>query len=130
MSGKSLDDLGKLQKAVMEAIWELGEATVHQVRDRLSRKKKLAYTTVLTVMQKLEKAGWLRHRTEGKSYVYLPSRNREQAHAKSIRRFMKRMFDGDSVLMFQHLMMDDNISDKELREIRKLIDKKRKRVPK
>ena len=126
MSGKSLDDLGKLQRAVIEVIWELGEATVHQVRGQLSRNKKLAYTTVLTVMQKLEKAGWLRHRTEGKSYVYLPNRSREQAHAKSIRRFMKRVFDGDSVLMFQHLMLDDNLSDKELREIRKMIDKKRK----
>jgi len=130
MSGKSLDDLGKLQRAVIEVIWKLGEASVHQVRDRLGRNKKLAYTTVLTTMQKLEKAGWLRHRTEGKSYVYLPSRSREEAGAKSVRRFMKRVFNGNSVMMFQHLMLDDDISDKELLEIRKIIDKKRKGVRK
>ena len=97
MSGKLLDDLGQLQRAVIEVVWELGEASVHQVRKRLSRKKKLAYTTVLTAMQKLEKAGWLRHRTEGKSYIYAATRTREQAGAKSVRKFMERMFDGDTL---------------------------------
>jgi BlaI family penicillinase repressor len=115
-----------LQRAVMELVWQLGEASVHQVRDRLSRKKKLAYTTVLTAMQKLEKAGWLRHRTEGKSYIYLPTRTREQAGDKSVRKFMERVFDGDALLMFQHLMRQSKLSAAELRELRKIIDEKRK----
>jgi len=86
MSGKLLDDLGQLQRAVIEVVWELGEASVHQVRKRLACKKKLAYTTVLTAMQKLEKAGWLRHRTQGKSlYLYTdanPRRSRSQLGAQ------------------------------------------------
>ena len=126
MSRKLLDDLGQLQRAVIEVVWELGEASVHQVRERLGRKKKLAYTTVLTAMQKLEKAGWLRHRAEGKSYVYLPTRSREEAGAKSVLKFMKRMFDGDAVLMFQHFMREGKLSDDELRKLRKMIDKKQK----
>ena len=77
MSGKLLDDLGQLQRAVIEVVWELGEASVHQVRDRLRQRKELAYTTVLTAMQKLEKAGWLRHRTEGKVYIYSPGLTKE-----------------------------------------------------
>jgi BlaI family penicillinase repressor len=130
MSRKSLDNLGQLQRAVMELVWQLGEASVHQVRDRLSRKKKLAYTTVLTAMQKLEKAGWLRHRTEGKSYIYLPTRTREQAGDKSVRKFMERVFDGDALLMFQHLMRQSKLSEIELRELRKIIDEKRKEMEK
>ncbi len=126
MSQKLLDDLGQLQRAVIEVVWELGEASVHQVRERLGRKKKLAYTTVLTAMQKLEKAGWLRHRAEGKSYVYLPTRSREEAGAKSVLKFMKRTFDGDAMLMFQHLMRENKLSDDELRKLRKMIDKKQK----
>jgi BlaI family penicillinase repressor len=126
MAKKSLDDLGELQRAVIEVVWELGEASVHDVRDRLSHKKKLAYTTVLTAMQKLEKAGWLRHRTHGKSYVYLPTRTREEAGARSVHKFVKRVFDGDTVLMFQHLMRESSLSDTELRELRKMIDRKRK----
>jgi len=126
MSAKLLDDLGQLQRAVIEAVWELGEASVHQVRKRLGQKKKLAYTTVLTAMQKLEKAGWLQHRTQGKSYIYLPTRTREEADAKSVRKFMERTFDGDALLMFQHLMRQGKLSDEELRELRKMIDEKRK----
>jgi BlaI family penicillinase repressor len=130
MSGKLLDDLGRLQRAVIEVVWELGEASVHQVRKRLSNKKKLAYTTVLTAMQKLEKAGWLRHRAEGKTYVYIPTRTREEAGAKSVRKFMERIFDGDALLMFQHLMQENKLSDEELRELRKMIDRKRKETKK
>jgi len=126
MGQKSFDNLGKLQRAVLEIVWELGQASVHQVRDRLRRKKIPAYTTVLTAMQKLEKAGWLRHRTEGKSYIYLPTRSREQAGANSLQRFLKRVFDGDAVLMFQHLIRESNLSDQEFRELRKMINEKRK----
>jgi BlaI family penicillinase repressor len=126
MSGKLLDDLGELQRAVIEVVWELGEASVHQVRKRLAPRKKLAYTTILTAMQNLEKAGWLRHRAEGKSYIYLPTRTREQAGAKSVRKFTERMFGGDTLLMFQHLMRQSKLTDAELRELRKMIDEKRK----
>jgi len=123
---KSLDDLGELQRAVIEIVWDLGAATVHEVRQRLGRKKKLAYTTVLTAMQKLEKAGWLRHRVQGKSYVYLPTRTREQAGASSVRKFVERIFGGDAVLMFQHLMRESKLTDAELRRLRKMAEAKRK----
>jgi BlaI family penicillinase repressor len=126
MSDKLLDDLGALQRAVIEAVWELGEASVHQVRKHLSRRKKPAYTTILTAMQKLEKAGWLRHRAEGKVYIYVPTRTREEAGAHSARQFIERVFDGDALLMFQHLMRQSKLSDEELRELRKMIDEKRK----
>ncbi len=130
MSGKLLDDLGDLQRAVIEVVWELSEASVHQVRKRLARKKKLAYTTVLTALQKLEKSGWLRPRAQGKTYIYLPTRSREQAGAKSVEKFMERIFDGDALLMFQHLMRQSKLSDKELQELRKIIEKKRKETKK
>ena len=126
MDGKLLDNLGKLQRSVLEIVWELGEASVHEVRKRLALKKKLAYTTVLTAMQKLEKAGWLRHRNEGKTYIYIPTRTREEAGANSVRKFMERMFDGNALLMFQHLMRQNRLSDQELQELRKMIDEKRR----
>ncbi len=126
MGKKSLDDLGELQRAVIEIIWDLGAASVHQVRERLVRRKKPAYTTVLTAMQKLEKAGWLRHRAQGKSYLYMPTRTREQAGARSVRKFVQRVFGGDAVLMFQHLMRESKLSDDELRQLRMMTEQKRK----
>jgi len=130
MARQSLGDLGELQRSVIEIIWELGQANVHEVRERLAGRKKLAYTTVLTTLQKLEKAGWLRHRSEGRSYVYLPTNTREQAGARSLKRFIKHVFDGDAVLMFQHLIGQDNLGDEELQQLRHMIDQKRKETRK
>jgi len=126
MSKKSLETLGELQRAVLEIIWHLGQASVHQVREHLNLQKKLAYTTVLTALQKLEKAGWLKHRAEGKSYIYYPTRTREEAGARSVRRFMKQVFDGDAVSLFQHLIQETDLTDKELNQLREMIEHKRK----
>ncbi len=127
MERKSWDDLGELQRAVLETVWELGEADVHAVRERLNRrKKKLAYTTVLSAMQKLEKAGWLEHRAAGRSYVYTATRTREEAGAGSVRRFLQRVFAGDAVALFQHLIRESNLSSAELAELKQAIEEKEK----
>jgi predicted transcriptional regulator len=122
MQRKPLDDLGELQRTVLETVWDLGEANVHQVRERLARKKKLAYTTVLSAMQKLEKAGWLDHRAEGKTYIYFAKTSREQADAGSVRSLLKRVFAGDAMAMFQHLIRESNLSADELGELKRMIE--------
>lgn len=126
MSKKSLDHFGQLQRAVIEIVWELGEATVRQVWTRLCRKKELAYTTILTAMQRLERDGWLRHRVDGRKHIYLPTKTRSQAGAGSVRKFVQRMFDGNALLLFRQLVEEGELSDKELRELQKLINQKRK----
>jgi BlaI family penicillinase repressor len=128
MPRRSLGDMGRVQKAVMEIVWELGEATVNQVRDKLVRRKPLAYTTVLTVMQKLEKAGWLTHREGGRAYVYRPTESRDEAGRSSLRQFIKRVWGGDPLLLFQHLLDDQCLSPEDLDALRKMINKRRKEL--
>lgn len=125
MARRSLDELGELQAAVLEAIWDREAATVQQVRDALAGRD-LAYTTVLSVMQKLEKAGWLGHRADGRSYVYYAKRSRAEAGKSALKQFTERIFGGDPVLLFQHLLDDKRLTPDELAELRKLIDKRRK----
>ncbi len=126
MGKKSLDHFGKLQRAIIEIVWELGEASVRQVWKRLCKKKELVYTTVLTSMQRLERDGWLKHRVEGNKHIYLPTKTRAQAGAGSVRKFVHKMFNGNAVLMFQQLVEEDELSAKELQELKRLIDKKEK----
>ena len=128
MSRHSLDHLGELQRAVMEVVWRLGEASVHDVLLRLGRKRPLAYTTVLTVMQKLEKAGWLGHRQEGNRYVYGPTRDRDEAGAGSVQQFLNRVFDGDAVALFQHLIRHSDLTEEDLRELRRMIKERRREM--
>ena len=128
MAKRSIDQLGELQRDVMQIVWELDEATVQKVRGRLKRKKRPAYTTVLSVMQKLEKQGWLRHRLEGRQYVYAPVQSMAQAGSKSLRRFIDCVFQGNALLMFQHLIEDDNLDDSDLAALRKMLDERKKGV--
>jgi len=130
MSNPSIDSLGELQRAVIEVVWEMGEASVHDVRRQLAGRKKLAYTTILTVMQKLEKAGWLDHRSEGNRYIYTPTRSRDEAGAGSVRRFLTRVFDGDAVAMFQHLIRESKLSEADLLELRRMINDKKRELRK
>lgn len=126
MARKSLDELGQLQEAIMEAIWELGEATVRQVRDHLKRRKRLAYTTVLSTMQKLRMSGWLTYRSEGRTHVYRAVRTREEEGGTSLNKFVDKVFRGNRLLLFQQLIMDEGLAEDELQELKKMIAKKRR----
>jgi BlaI family penicillinase repressor len=121
-----IDDLGDLQRDVMEHLWKRGEGTVQQVRAALGHRGELAYTTVLATLQKLEMKGWLTHRAQGRTYVYAPARSRRSAGGSSVRSFVQRVFNGDRVALIQHLMDDRALSAKELAELQKLIDAKKK----
>lgn len=126
MSHKSIDRLGELQKAIMETVWELGEATTRQVLERVSKRKPLAYTSVLSIMQRLEATGWLKHREEGRTYVYQPAFSREEESVRSLRKFIDRVFHGKSSLLLQHLIEDEELSEDELESLRRLIAKRKK----
>lgn len=125
MREKAIEELGSLQASVLEALWELKEGTVHQVKDRLGRKT-LAYTTVLTALQKLEKAGWIFHRAEGRSYVYAPLKSRPHSVAASAMKLIKSAFGGDPIRLFRQLLDARPYSDAELEELRSLIVAKKK----
>ncbi len=128
MARKSLDELGQLQRTVMEAVWKMGEATVGEVRERLARRKELAYTTVLSVMQKLERAGWLKHESKGRAYVYSATRSRSHEGTRSLRRLLDAVFGGDPKELFQHLLEDDKLGREDLAELKSLIDRRREEL--
>ncbi len=79
-------------------------------------------------MQKLDKAGWLTHREEGRAYVYRPAISRDEAGRSSLRKFINRVCGGDPIATFQHLLDDQQLSAADLTELRKMIDKRRKEL--
>ena len=130
MTRTGFDDLGPLQQAIIQTVWEHGEATVHEVLDRLNsvgKKKPLAYTSVLSIMQRLEKSGWLKHRREGRTYVYQVTRSREQEARRSLRSLIDRVFGGDSRLMLQYFIEDQELDDEDLKVLTELIESRRKK---
>ena len=126
MSRKPIDQLGELQRAVLEVVWDLDGGTVQEVIDALKPKRKPAYTTVLTTLQNLTKAGWVKPEKSGRAHIFNPTKSKAQASGNSIAAFIRRAFDGNTKAMFQTLLDEQALSPKELDELRKLIDKKKR----
>ncbi len=123
---KPLHGLGSLQSEVMELVWKQGEATVSQLLETIGKKRAIAYTTVLSAVQKLEKKGWLKHRSAGKAYVYFPVRDRLEVGSRTLRDLLRTAFSGDPRLLLASLLEDTRLSDADLKELRNLIEQRRK----
>ncbi len=81
---------------------------------------------MLTTLQNLTKAGWVKPEKSGRVYVYQATKSRTQAGAKSISAFIQRAFDGNTKAMFQTLLDQQELTQEELDDLKKLIDKKRR----
>jgi predicted transcriptional regulator len=88
--------LTRQELQIMRIVWERGEATVRDVCEAISKKKKTAYTTILTLMGILEAKGALTHIRSGRAYVYRPVLSRDQATSNQINDVIERFFDGDA----------------------------------
>jgi predicted transcriptional regulator len=109
---------------VMAVLWELGSATVADVKDRLA--DPLAYTTVLTVLRTLEEKGRVGHQEEGRAYRYHPLVERDQAQESALRRLVQKLFSGSPELLLTHLVSDRDLSERELIQLRNLLDERLK----
>lgn len=118
--------LGRLEMQIMNVVWDKGQATVHDVKDVISRGRKPAYSTILTMMRKLEAKGYLSHDVDDRTYVYSATISRQAVRQGVIGDLLDRLFEGSPSLLLNSLVEQNRISEEELREIRKLISKRRK----
>lgn len=106
---------------IMKVIWKLGTPTVRQVYETLLERRKIAYTTVMTMMNILEQKGYLKKRHGDRAFVYTPSRPEKQVIRDMVREFVGRVFNGAAEPLLLHLVEDDQLTKEELDEIRKSI---------
>lgn len=105
---------------IMAVLWDRGPSTVAEVRDRL--RDDLAYTTVLTILRTLEEKGHVDHEKEGKAHRYHALVERREAGESALRRLTRKMFRGSPRLLLTHLVSDEDLSEEELREVRRLLE--------
>jgi predicted transcriptional regulator len=108
---------------IMKVIWELGAATVRDVYEALLDRRKIAYTTVMTMMKILEQKGHLRRKLDDRAYVYQPTRPKQQVVRGMVREFVDRVFNGSAQPLLLHLLEDQNLTRKDLDEIARMIPK-------
>jgi len=83
-----------LEMACLNALWELGEGNVEEVRTCVSRARPLAYTTVLTLLDRLSRRGAVSRRKEGRGFRYQPSIERNRLRRLALGQFLEHHFDG------------------------------------
>ena len=114
---------------IMKVIWKLGSPTVRQVYEDLLKSRKVAYTTVMTMMNILEQKGFLKKRQEERAYVYCPAQPQKQVVGSMVREFVNRVFNGSAEPLLLHLVEDRHLTEKDLDELRKSIRSSRKGKP-
>ena len=118
-------DLTKRELDIMSVLWELGEATVNEVRDRVD--PNLAYTGISSMIRTLETKGYVSHRRgEGKTHVYFPVIKPEAAGASALGRVLDKIYGGSPIKLLAHLVDQHRLSDKELARMRDLLKRPKK----
>ena len=103
----------------MKVVWELDQATVRDVYERLRERRQVAYTTVMTTMRILERKGHLKVSRADRAYVYRPARPRQRVLGEMVQEFVDRVFGGAPEPLIQHLVRDRHLTEDDLREIAK-----------
>jgi len=127
MSATKIHRLGDLQLQIMKVLWQTNEATVADVHQGLSGRD-LAYTTIATMLRKMENRGLVKHRQEGRSFVYRAAVGENAVSTRMAGHVLDRLFSGSVADLVHHLLTTREVSREELTQLEKLIaEKKRSR---
>lgn len=120
--------LAELQLAIMRVLWDRGDVTVAEVREALKPGRCLAYTTVGTMLAKLEEKGHVTHRTEGRVNIYRACIQQDQVRRSMMADLADRLFNGDVKQMVCQLLNGSELTTDDLAELKRLIRQKEKEL--
>src|SRR6185295_3796560 len=106
---------------LMSLLWRLGEGTVNDVLEALPAQRKLAYTSVSTILRILEQKNFVASRKAGRGHVYVPRVAKEDYEETSARDLVERVFEGDASSLVRRLVEKEDLSREDLDEIRKTL---------
>ena len=86
-------NLGPLEQEVMDCLWKEKSISVSGIHQCLQKKRKIAYTTVMTIMTRLTEKGFLIRKMEGKAYLYSPKKSKEQTAKNVIKKIVNSLVD-------------------------------------
>lgn len=116
-------ELGDAELQVLRTLWDIGPCTVRDVLNHFhTRNRKVAYTTVLTFLTRLEQKGFVRSDKSGLAYVYRAVVTRNQITRSKLKAMLEELFDGEAAPLVLQLMKTEKFSAEEIAELQKLID--------
>jgi BlaI family penicillinase repressor len=118
--------LGDLQLKIMKVLWRIGQASVAEVHEQLAGDR-LAYTTVATMLRKMEDRGLVRHHEEDRRFIYETAVEEEYVTRGMSDDFLERLFGGSLSSAVSHLLETRDVSREELAELERLIKRRSRR---
>ncbi len=115
--------LSKGELEVARVLWELGKASVREVHEALPAARQMDFTTVQTYLRRLETKGYIVGRLEGRTRIYTPKVQARKVIGETVDDLIERLFGGEALPLMRHLIEDRGLSDQDLGELRKLIDR-------
>lgn len=107
---------------IMKLVWERDCATVRDVYEALLERRKIAYTTVMTMMKILETKGYLKKRRQDRAFIYRPAHPKNQVIGGMIREFINRVFNGSAEPLLVHLVKSRRIREKDFEKIVRMVE--------
>jgi BlaI family penicillinase repressor len=114
--------LGGRQLAIMRVLWERGEATVAEIQDLLDVERPLAYSTVATVLSRMEQKGLVTHRAADRVYYYQPAVSQSETGESIVGELVERVFGGSPSELVNHLLSSEQVDAEELQRIKELVE--------
>jgi predicted transcriptional regulator len=114
-------NLTDLQLAIVRVLWERGECTVLEVQEALAPDRKLAQTTVATILTRLEKRRIVKHQNKGRLFVYQALVTEPQVRRSMVSDLTDLLFDGSPAALISHLLAEKEIDQCDLDEVKRLI---------
>jgi predicted transcriptional regulator len=108
--------------ALMKILWRRRTATVREIYEDLRETRRIAYTTVMTMMNVLATKGYVTRTKDDRAFRYRPAQQERTVVTSMVREFVNRVFDGASRPLLLHLSKDRNLTTRERQELRRLIE--------
>ncbi|MFH1918334.1 MAG: BlaI/MecI/CopY family transcriptional regulator [Planctomycetota bacterium] len=121
--------LPKSELEIARIVWDLKEATVRQVLDALPEERGLDFWTVQTYLRRLKAKGYRKTRRDGRTNVYSPSVAADRVIGEVVGDFLNRVFDGEAIPLFQHLIHDRGLTPEEINHLQETLDELKRRRP-
>lgn len=119
-------NLTPVEHELMDILWKIEQGTVREVMAQLPENRKLAYTSVSTILRILEQKNVVSTEKNGRLHIYKHTLSKQQFATHSVTKMLNQVFAGNSVELVAYLVNKNKISAEEITAIQKLLDEKKK----
>jgi BlaI family transcriptional regulator, penicillinase repressor len=116
--------LSELEHQILEIIWSLGPSTSDQIRNALAAKRPLKDSTVRTILRRLQEKGYVRHKVEGRTFIYIGVEQPRNLAVRAVRQIIDRFCEGSVEELLVGMVEDEVLDLDDLQQLARKLGRK------